>query len=86
MLSSALCVQFIIVVKVRVVIRPAMKCCKLRLRTAIPEEEQTQYSLIQHTQLSPCFNSATKSLISQSQTHLKFEFVAPNLDIAYKNT
>lgn len=41
MLSSALWVQCIMVVKVSVVMRPPRKCWTLRLRTAIPERENT---------------------------------------------
>lgn len=40
MLSSARCVQCIMVVNVSVVMRPPRKCWTLRLRTAIPERDR----------------------------------------------
>lgn len=42
MLSSALWVQCIMVVKVSVVMRPPRKCWTLKLRTAIPERANTR--------------------------------------------
>lgn len=69
MLSSALWVQCIMVVKVSVVIRPPRKCWTLMLRTAIPAGPNThthkknQAKTVTQRQMSECNGSKTHKKI-----------------------